>query len=137
MGVNRADIVGPLTPLIVFTSETSMSLGTIRLPVLAVGFSKIVEFTVFDPPTVYNVISGTPWIYKMKALPSTYHQCVKFPTTNGVGTIKGDQEMSRSCYLTSQRLKIQQQLTSLEASRGSTFPSGQQPTKVSVEVAID
>ncbi|KAL1223571.1 hypothetical protein V5N11_034319 [Cardamine amara subsp. amara] len=106
MEVKRVDRVGPPTPLIAFTNETSMSLGTIRLPVLAVGVSKIFEFTVFDRPAAYNVILGTPWIYQMKAVSSTYHQCVKFPTPKGVGTFKGDQEKSRSCYLMSHMLKI-------------------------------
>ncbi|KAL1194847.1 hypothetical protein V5N11_011162 [Cardamine amara subsp. amara] len=106
MEINRADIVRPPAPFIASTSETPMSLGTIRLPVLAVGVSKIVEFTVFDRPAAYNIIMGTPWIYQMKAVPSIYHQCVKFPTPSGVGTIKGDQEVSRSYYLTSHILKI-------------------------------
>ncbi|KAL1218036.1 hypothetical protein V5N11_032881 [Cardamine amara subsp. amara] len=105
--LQRADIVGPPTLLICFTSEISMSLGTIRLLVLVAGVSKIVEFTVFDRPAAYNVILGTSWIYQMKAVPSMYHQCVKFPTPNGVGNVKGDQKMSRSCYLISHRLKIQ------------------------------
>lgn len=107
MSINRSDIIGPPAPLIDFTSETSMSLGTIKLLVLAAGVLKIVEFTVFNRSAAYNVILGTPWIYQMKAVPSTYHQCIKFPTPNRVGTIWGDQEMSRSCYLTGHRLKIQ------------------------------
>ncbi|KAL1218378.1 hypothetical protein V5N11_028086 [Cardamine amara subsp. amara] len=78
MEINRVDIVGPPAPLIAFTSKTSMSPSTIRLPVLATGVSRIVEFTVFDRPAAYNVILGTTCIYQMKAVPSTYHQCVKF-----------------------------------------------------------
>ncbi|KAG7567917.1 Reverse transcriptase domain [Arabidopsis thaliana x Arabidopsis arenosa] len=35
MGISRADIVGPPSPLVAFTSESAMSLGTIKLPVLA------------------------------------------------------------------------------------------------------
>ncbi|KAL1188199.1 hypothetical protein V5N11_003228 [Cardamine amara subsp. amara] len=81
-----------------------MSLGTIKLLVVAEGLSKIVEFTVFDHPAAYNVILGTPWIYQMKAVPLTYHQCMKLPTPKGVGTINGDHEMSRSSYLTSHML---------------------------------
>ncbi|KAG7564134.1 Ribonuclease H-like superfamily [Arabidopsis suecica] len=99
MGISKADIIGPPAPLVAFTSDTSMSLGNIKLPVLAAGVPKIVEFIVFDRPAAYNIILGTPWIYQMKAIPSTYHQCVKFPTPGGFGTIQGDQETSRSCYL--------------------------------------
>ncbi|KAG7594211.1 hypothetical protein ISN45_Aa01g029780 [Arabidopsis thaliana x Arabidopsis arenosa] len=106
MGISKADIVGPPAPLVAFTSDTSMSLGNIKLPVLAAGIPKIVEFIVFDRPAAYNIILGTPWIYQMKAIPSTYHQCVKFPTPGGIGTIRGDQETSRSCYLMGHRLKL-------------------------------
>ncbi|KAG7599517.1 Retrotransposon gag domain [Arabidopsis suecica] len=106
MGISKADIIGPPAPLVAFTSDTSMSLGNIKLPVLAAGVPKIVEFIVFDRPAAYNIILGTPWIYQMKAIPSTYHQCVKFPTPAGIGTIRGDQETSRSCYLMGHRLKL-------------------------------
>ncbi|CAL9239528.1 unnamed protein product, partial [Arabidopsis halleri] len=46
MGISRADIVGPPSPLVAFTSESAMSLGTIKLPVLAKKVSKIVDFVV-------------------------------------------------------------------------------------------
>ncbi|KAG7588597.1 Ribonuclease H-like superfamily [Arabidopsis suecica] len=67
MGISRADVVGPPSPLVAFTSESAMSLGTIKLPVLAGKVSKIVDFVVFDKPAAYNIILGTPWIYQMKA----------------------------------------------------------------------
>ncbi|KAL1225056.1 hypothetical protein V5N11_002835 [Cardamine amara subsp. amara] len=73
----------------------------------------------------------------MKAVPLTYHQCVKFPTPSGVGMVNGDQEMSRSCYLTSHMLKIQLQLTSFGVPKDSTFPSGQQSIKVLIDVSVD
>ncbi|KAG7588706.1 Ribonuclease H-like superfamily [Arabidopsis suecica] len=103
MGISRADTVGPPSPLVAFTSKSAMSLGTIKLPVLAKNVSKIVDFVVFDKPAAYNIILGTPWIYQMKAVPSTYHQCIKFPTPSGVETIRGSQEASRTCA-TYQRL---------------------------------
>ncbi|KAG7584012.1 Ribonuclease H-like superfamily [Arabidopsis suecica] len=84
MGISKQSIKGPPSPLVSFTSETSMSVGTIVLPVSAEGIVKMVEFTVFDRPAAYNVILGTPWLYEMKAVPSTYHQCLKFPTTSGL-----------------------------------------------------
>jgi len=100
-------VVGPPSPLVAFTSESAMSLGTIKPPLLAGKISKIADFVVFDKQAAYNIIFGTPWIYQMKAVPSTYHQCLKFPTPSGVETIQRDQEASRTCYLASHRLKIQ------------------------------
>ncbi|KAG7536593.1 Ribonuclease H domain [Arabidopsis suecica] len=110
MGISRADIVGPPSPLVAFTSESAMSLGTIKLPVLAKNVSKIVDFVVFDKPAAYNIILGTPWIYQMKAVPSTYHQCIKFPTPSGVGTIRGSQEASRT-YKPDRKVRIGVTLT--------------------------
>ena len=91
MGISKKDIKGARSPLVSFTGETSMSLGTITLPVTTQGLVKMIEFTVFDRPAAYNVIFGTPWLYEMKAFLSTYHQCVKFPTPTGVGKILGSQ----------------------------------------------
>lgn len=34
---------------------------------------------VLDLNLSYNILLGRPWIHKMQAVPSTYHQCVKFP----------------------------------------------------------
>jgi len=106
MGISKKDVKGALSPLVSFTSETSMSLGTITLPVTAQGIVKMIEFTVFDRPAAYNIILGTPWLYEMKAVPSTYHQCVKFPTPTGVKQILGSQCTSGMCYMTGHKLKI-------------------------------
>ena len=27
---------------------------------------------------MYNILLGHPWIHDMQAIPSTYHQCIKF-----------------------------------------------------------
>ncbi|XP_023634363.1 uncharacterized protein LOC111829493 [Capsella rubella] len=107
MGIDKSHITGPPAPLVSFTSETSMSLGTITLPVAVQGTSKMIEFTVFDRPAAYNAILGTPWLYQMKAVPSTYHQCVKFTTPNGVREILGSQRVARSCYLAGHKLLVQ------------------------------
>ena len=73
MGISKSDIRGAPSPLVSFTSETSMSLGNITPPVTAQGVVKMIEFTVFNRPAAYNVILGTPWLYEMKVVPSTYH----------------------------------------------------------------
>ena len=35
---------------------------------------------------------------KLKAATSTYYLKVKFPTTHGIGEIRGDQFLARECY---------------------------------------
>ena len=48
----------------------------------------------------YNAIIGRPTLNSWKAITSTYHLSVKFPTENEVGEVQGDQLAARECNLT-------------------------------------
>ncbi|XP_065036585.1 uncharacterized protein LOC135672060 [Musa acuminata AAA Group] len=70
-----------------FTGNSISPLGAVMLP-LTLGTpprTKTVmsTFLVVDLPTAYNAILGRPSLNKIKALVSTYHQTVKFPTHAG------------------------------------------------------
>ncbi|XP_013658794.1 uncharacterized protein LOC106363625 [Brassica napus] len=78
MGFTKALLKQERTPLIGFARETTYSLGSIELAVTAGKIKKIVEFIVIDRPAPFNAILGRPWLNSMKAVPSTYHQCLKF-----------------------------------------------------------
>ncbi|XP_021971945.1 uncharacterized protein LOC110867116 [Helianthus annuus] len=54
-------------------------------------------------PVVMLIILGRPWIHDMKAVPSTYHQCVKLPTPWGVVKIESDQQEAKNCYTSSMK----------------------------------
>ncbi|XP_019226712.1 PREDICTED: uncharacterized protein LOC109208126 [Nicotiana attenuata] len=56
----------------------------ILLPTNAEGVMKTTLFDVVDGDMGYNIILGRPWLHEMKAVPSTYHQLLKFPTTEGI-----------------------------------------------------
>ena len=71
-----------------------MALGSINPSVV----TKIVEFFVVDRPASYNAIVGTPWLYSMRAIPSTFHLCLMFPTPHGIETIEGDLKVSQVCF---------------------------------------
>ncbi|XP_024009358.1 uncharacterized protein LOC112084454 [Eutrema salsugineum] len=90
MGIDLSEVEAIPKPLTGFSGETTMTMGTIRLSMVAGGVTKIVEFCVTDLPAIYNVIMGTPWINGMRAVPSTYHLCLKFPTPSGVKMIWGN-----------------------------------------------
>ncbi|XP_010462569.1 PREDICTED: uncharacterized protein LOC104743154 [Camelina sativa] len=86
-------------PLTGFDGDTVMTVGTIMLPVYVGGTMHCINFAIIDKPIVYNVILGTPWLHKMKAVASTYHQCVKFPTSRGIFTLRGDPLIARTCFI--------------------------------------
>ncbi|XP_074277213.1 uncharacterized protein LOC141600856 [Silene latifolia] len=98
MGFSEKDLATKEVPLVGFSGETKHSLGEIVIPTYAKGVNKQVRYLVIDGPSTYNVILGRPWIHEMKAVPSTYHQCLKFPTPWGVQEIRGDQEEAKNCY---------------------------------------
>ncbi|XP_074278374.1 uncharacterized protein LOC141601965 [Silene latifolia] len=98
MGFTEKDLAKKAIPLVGFSGETKHSLGEIIIPTYAGGVNKQVRYLVIDGPSTYNVILGRPWIHEMKAIPSTYHQCLKFPTPWGVQEIRGDQEEAKDCY---------------------------------------
>ncbi|XP_074277842.1 uncharacterized protein LOC141601454 [Silene latifolia] len=98
MGFTEKDLAKKAIPSVGFSGETKHSLGEIIIPTYAGGVNKQVRYLVIDGPSTYNVILGRPWIHEMKAIPSTYHQCLKFPTPWGVQEIRGDQEEAKDCY---------------------------------------
>lgn len=55
------------------------SLGLVVLPIRVGLVERDVTFQVLDIPLAYNILLGWRWIHEMHAVPSTYHQCVKFP----------------------------------------------------------
>lgn len=59
-------------------------------PVYTEGVNLITHFLLVDAISSYNLIIGRPWIHQMRAVPSSYHQTLKFPTKWGIKEIKGD-----------------------------------------------
>ena len=72
---------------------------------MAKEVTKIVDFAVVDNPAIYNMIMGTPWINAMKAVSSTYHLGIKFPTPNGIAAIWGYHKQLRLCFLVEHKLR--------------------------------
>ena len=54
---------------------------------------------VVDLPSAYNIIIGRPTLNRLKAIMSTYHLMMKFPTENEIAIMLGDQLMARMCYI--------------------------------------
>ena len=59
-----------------------------------------VTFLVVDCSSAYNAILGRPTLNSWKAMTSTYHLMIKFPTEYEVGEVRGNQVAARECYIT-------------------------------------
>jgi hypothetical protein len=90
MNIPDSEITSKSSILVGFSGETKSTFGEIKLLVYIKGVSSIQKFCVIDCLSCYNIILGRPWIHDMKAVPSTYHQCVKLPTPWGVVKIESD-----------------------------------------------
>jgi hypothetical protein len=76
-------------------------MGIISLPITCEMSTRdstvTVDFLVVDRPSAYNVINGRPTFNKLKAITSTYHLMIKFPTKNGIRELKGNHVVVRKC----------------------------------------
>ena len=92
-----------------FSREKVLQLGSIQL-VLTLGkppcqATATIRFLIVDAPSAYNALFDRPFLNAIKAIPSTYHMVIKFPTINGVGMVRGDQRVAKECYSTSMKKK--------------------------------
>ncbi|GFS41682.1 hypothetical protein Acr_00g0075770 [Actinidia rufa] len=62
------------------------------------------DFIVVDCPSPYNAILGRPMLGIIKAITSTYHLKMKFPTLTGIGKVKGDQKVARQCFISAMKV---------------------------------
>ncbi|GMN33966.1 hypothetical protein TIFTF001_044856, partial [Ficus carica] len=98
-----AKLTPVLTPLYGFAGECVRAEGVITLPVTMgedlAQITRMVNFLVVNRPSVYNAIIGRPTLNAMRAVTSTYHLMMKFPTENGIEVVVGRQKEARICYV--------------------------------------
>ena len=109
MGIGREKLEPVSTHLYGFSGEKVLPLGSIQL-VLTLGdppcrATTAARFLIVNAPSAYNMLLGRPSLNAIKAIPSAYHMMIKFPTTSGVGIVRGDQSVGRECYSASVKQK--------------------------------
>ncbi|XP_070005408.1 uncharacterized protein [Nicotiana sylvestris] len=77
-------------------SETTK--GEITLPVNVAGTTQNAKFHVIDGDMRYNALLGRPLIHCMRAVPSTLHQMMKFPTKDWIKTIYREQHAAKEMF---------------------------------------
>ena len=94
MWINREHLVPTNAPLVGFGGTKVCPFGAITLPVTIGDYPqqiiKDVTFLVVDCSSAYNAIIERPTLNSWKAVTSTYHLMIKFPTEYGVGELRGD-----------------------------------------------
>lgn len=73
-----------------YNDKEHPSKGIVTLPIQVGPITTEATFQVLDRELGYNMLLLCPWIHTMQAVPSTFHQCVKFPYNGIEITIKGD-----------------------------------------------
>ncbi|KAL2531484.1 RNase H domain-containing protein [Abeliophyllum distichum] len=114
------------TPLHGFGGATIIPEGTIELPVTLGTYPASVvimtNFLLVKAPMAYNTIYGRTLLNAARAVVSTYHQVMKYPTSRGVGCVRGDQQASRRCYVDSISIKNTVMMLDLEQPNGRIEP---------------
>ena len=91
MGIGRERLISTNAPLVDFGGTRVLPLGAITLSVVVGNYpqqiAKNVTFLVVDCSSAYNAILGRPTLNSWKAVTSTYHLMIKFPTEYGVGEL--------------------------------------------------
>ncbi|XP_030940035.1 uncharacterized protein LOC115964957 [Quercus lobata] len=104
-GLKTQDLAKYDTPLVSFDGRVVIPEGQISLPVDMEGKGIIVTFIIVRSFSPYTAILRRPWIHTMKAVPSTLHVKVKFPTKYEVAEVRGNQQVARQCLVAAIRWK--------------------------------
>ena len=132
MGVDLRDMKPSARSLTGFKGASETMIGTIKLQVYACGVTRTIKFSVIRTKALYNAILGTPWLHSMKAISSTYHQCVKFPGPNGqVQTLCGDQQAARDLLVAT--MKMQQSTPRINAIAKQIQPQKDEILEVTID----
>ena len=117
------DLFRPMNSPLVGFGGMVQSVGTVTLPMIVGAYpqqvTRDVNFLVVDCSSSYNAIIGRPALNSWKAVTSTYHLSVKFPTECGVRQVQGDQLTVRECYLAMLAMDEQVQTMNIEEKKVS------------------
>ncbi|XP_070056265.1 uncharacterized protein [Nicotiana tomentosiformis] len=98
-----------------FNMACETTKGEIILAVNVVGTIQEMKFHMIEGDMRYNAIFGRPWIRNMRAVPSTLHQVLKFPTPKGIKAVCGEKPAANEMFAVDEVIPI----SSLSSTKGS------------------
>ncbi|GLT99508.1 hypothetical protein SLE2022_169450 [Rubroshorea leprosula] len=102
MQLNPSSLQRHEGPIYGFDNQPVPVEGVITLPIYVGSEPRFrmasVTFLVVKMESAFNAILGRATLCELKAVISQPHLCMKFPTPQGVGVLKGNQKMARACY---------------------------------------
>ena len=126
MMIDREPLVPMNAPLVGFEGTRVYPLGAVTLSVMVGDYpqqiTKDVTFLVVDCSSAYNAILGQPTLNSWKAVTSTYHLVIKFPTDYGVGKLRRNQVATRECYIAMMEMDDHLLAMNIEEHRTVTEP---------------
>ncbi len=105
LGLGESDLTSFASPVFSFLGESIVPQGKTILPVLVGLINLQTEFIVVRASSPYNAIMGKDWLHKMKAVPSTLHQKLRFLTKDRIMELNGDQVGAKQCVLATVKQK--------------------------------
>ena len=111
MRIDKERLIPTNAPLVGFGGSRVFPLGAVTLSVTVGDYpqqiTKDVTFLAVDCSSAYNAILGRPTLNSWKAVTSTYHLMIKFPTDYGVGELCRSQIAARECYVAMMEMEDQ------------------------------
>ena len=99
LNLKPEDLTAYDSPLATFNGKVVIPKGQIRLPVQVGSEVVKVDFIVVDVYSPYMAIMARPWLYVLRAVSSTLHLKVKYPSRDQVEELVGSQSMARQCLV--------------------------------------
>ena len=99
LGLKTENLMTYSSPLVSFEGKMVVPKRQIRLPMQAGTDVVEVDFIVVDAFSLYTAIMGKPWLHSLRAVSSTLHQKVKYPSGDQALEIVGSQSMVRQCLI--------------------------------------
>jgi hypothetical protein len=90
LGLKEADLDDFSSAVFGFSGESTTPLGKTTLLVLAGPINLQTKFIVIHGSSPYNAIMGRDWLHRKRAILSTLHQKLRFPTKDGIMEVNGD-----------------------------------------------